>query len=270
MFHTGGTFVTYYPTPNDPTPPEGAFNPDEQPTPPRDLSADEAPTQHPTPQQQQHVSPRQPEGMPAAPASARGMHTQPFWGELSLLGQAAGVAGLLLLIFFFLPWSFTPDITSATTQLNNHFPTISHSGWSTASGLPLLGGTTNFNLFPQLWLVLISAIALIVITALLAVHRISLRLAAILITLISLFALLLEILFLVQMNSFQNAINDLALGRLNQVLYGVSWGFWLGLVATIVALGVGAYMLLQAYAFGTRGTPRAPRFPGDQQPYPAT
>jgi hypothetical protein len=263
--------VTYHPTPNDPTPQEGDFNPDEQPT--QQIERSEQTSSSSSPAEEAPSIPQQTQpaqGVPTAPGFAGGMSAPQFWRELPLLGQAAGVAGLLLLIFFFLPWSFTPDISSATTQLNNRFPTTSHSGWSTASGLALLGGVTKFNLFPQLWLVLLSAIALIVIAALLGLHRISLRLAAILITLIALFALLLEILFLVQMNSFQNAINDLALGRLYQTLYGVSWGFWLGLVATIVALGVGVYIVLQEYASRTRGTPHAPRFPGDQHPSPAT
>jgi hypothetical protein len=193
---------------------------------------------------------------------------QGFWGELTLLGQVAGVSGLLLVVFFFLPWSYTPDVSAASTQITDRIPTTWHSGWATAIGVPLFGGTTNFNIFPQLWLVLFSALALIVIAWLLGTQRISHHLASILVTLTALFALLLEIFFLVQINSFQSAINDLAGGRLNQTLYGVSWGFWLALVATVVALGVGVYMLYQAYEPRTPHPSQAPRFPGDQQPYP--
>jgi hypothetical protein len=187
---------------------------------------------------------------------------------LTLLGQVAGIAGLVLLIFFFLPWSYTPDIRTAITQPTGTIGTINHSGWSSAVGLPLNGGNILFNLFPHLWLVLVSALALIVIAVLLGVHRITLRLAAILISIISLFALLLEILFLVQMNSVQGAVNEQLGGQLNQTLYGVSWGFWIALIATIVALGVGAYMLYREFVPQARQTPQAPRFPGGQQPYP--
>lgn len=190
-----------------------------------------------------------------------------FWHELTLLGQVAGVAGLLLLMFFFVPWSFTPDVSAASIQITNRIPTTWHSGWSTAAGVPLFGGTTSFNIFPHLWLVPISALALIVIAILLGRHRVSLRLAAALVALISLFLLLLEILFLVQINSFQAAIDNLAGGRVNQTLYGVSWGFWLTLVATVISLGVGIYLFYHAYAPGVSTTPQTP-FPGDQQPYP--
>ena len=174
------------------------------------------------------------------------------------------MAGLLLLVCFFLPWSFTPDIRAATTQPSASIPTASHSGWSTANGLPLNGGATLFNLFPQLWLVLIAALALIAIAALLWLHRITQRLAAALVTTIALFALLLEALFLVQINSVQAAVP----GRLNQTLYGVSWGFWLALVATLVALGIGASMLYQAYAPDLQRRAQAPQLPEGQQPYP--
>jgi len=232
--------VTFNPTPNDPLAQQGGFNPEEQ-------QAGYTPAQQPA-----HPSAQQ-GGQPGSPEE-----------KASLPGQLAGVAGLLLLICFFLPWSFTPDIRAATTQPSASIPTASHSGWSTANGLPLNGGATLFNLFPQLWLVLIAALTLIAIAVLLRLHRITQRLAAALITIISLFALLLEALFLVQMNSLQAAVP----GRLNQALYGVSWGFWLALAATLVALGIGAAMLYQAYAPGLERRPPAPRLPGGQQPYP--
>jgi hypothetical protein len=253
---------------NDPSPREDTFPPVEQsgsPVSPQHGEYPPTPETTPPPRaaQQRHPAPED----AGAPGETTAV-AQPFWTELTLLGQVAGVAGILLLIFFFLPWCFTPDVSAASTPITNRFPTTSHSGWSTASGAPLLGGATNFNLFPQLWLILLSALALIAVAVLLGRQRIGVRLAALLITIISLYALLLEILFLVQIDSFQGAINELAGGRLNQTLYGVSWGFWLALVATVVALGMGAYMLYQEHApEGTRA-PRAPRFPEGQQPYP--
>jgi hypothetical protein len=280
--------MTYHPPTNDSFAQEDAIHPDEQP-PQRGTPPAEQPTSPLSPPQQSG-SPASPEanepptaepqpatapppGQASYPRSGSPQRTRPaaaartFWKALPLLGQVAGIAGLLLVIFFFLPWSFTPDISAASTQITNRIPTAWHSGWSTASGVPLFGGTTNFTIFPQLWLVLVGAVALIVIAGLLGSHRINLRLAALLVTSVSLVALLLEILFLVQINSFQGAMDDLAGGRLNQTLYGVSWGFWLGLVATIVALGVGAYMLYQEYAPGETRRPQAPRFGGEQPPY---
>jgi hypothetical protein len=212
-------------------------------------------------------------GQPPADAAGarrptRAARARTFWRELTLLGQVAGIAGLALFILFFLPWCFTPDTSAAATPITNRLPTDSHSGWASAVGLPLLGGAVNFNLFPHLWLVLISALALMVIAALLGLHRINQHMAALLTTITTLVALLLEILFLVQINSFQGAIDDLAGGRLNQTLYGASWGFWLSLVATIVALGVGAYMLYQEYAPGRPNPSYQPGFPPGRQPTP--
>ena len=325
--------MAYNPTPNDPTPQDGGFPPDEEETQQFPL-ADEAPTQwqppaqrrfspaqpegalpgeqtsypsgHPAssfyPQPQQNWSagppdaqptpragqppsaapqpeaasyshytyPQQqpPAGAPGAPGPTGAARAKTFWRELTLLGQVSGVAGLALLIFFFLPWCFTPATSAASTPITDRLSTTSHSGWASAAGLPLLGGTTSFNLFPHLWLVLISALALMTIAALVRLHRISQHVAALLVTITALVALLLEVLFLVQIDSFQGAISELAGGRLNQTLYGVSWGFWLSLIATIVALGVGAYMLYQEYAPGRPGAPYQRRSPEDRQPYP--
>src|SRR5579885_2678254 len=53
--------------------------------------------------------PQQPQP-PAAPAGGPGLtraaRAQAFWRELTLLGQVAGIAGLALFVFFFLPWCF--------------------------------------------------------------------------------------------------------------------------------------------------------------------
>jgi hypothetical protein len=215
-----------------------------------------------------HTQQQSPADATGAQAPTRAARAQTFWRELTLLGQVAGIAGLALFILFFLPWCFTPDTTAAATPITNQIPTSSHSGWATAAGLPILGGSVSFNLFPHLWLVLISALALMAIAALLGLHRINQHMAALLTTITALVALLLEVLFLVQINSFQGAIDDLAGGRLNQTLYGASWGFWLSLVATIVALGVGAYMLYQEYTLEAASKPHEPRLPGNQQPTP--
>jgi len=217
------------------------------------------------------------QGQPGAPAAARrgaaAFDARKFWRDLTLLGQVEGIAGILLVIIFFLPWLYAPDFTSASAsnpisgRIGN-IPTVSYSGWHTASSLPLFTSNASISLFPHLWLVLVSALALIVLAVLLGLGRISLRVAAILMTTLSLFALLLEVFFLIQANSIQSFFESVAGGTLNQRLYGVSWGFWLTLAITVVALGVGAYMLLQEYVPGMARRPRTPQFPGGQQPYP--
>ncbi len=262
--------MTYQPPPYEPSRPEDAF-PSNKPPPQMNRSPDTAPGAR------QAASADSAEHTPAAasdvypPQARRGAGIQAFWHDLTLLGQVAGVSGLLIVMFFFVPWSFTPDVSASSIQITNRIPTTWHSGWATAAGVPLFGGTTSFNIFPHLWLVLLCALALIVFSWLLGRHRIRARLAALLITLIALFAVLLEMLFLVQMTSFQAAIDDLAGGRVNQTLYGVSWGFWLSLVATVLTLGVGVYLLYYGYMPRTAARPQTPHFPRDQrdqQPFP--
>ncbi len=176
-----------------------------------------------------------------------------------------------MVIFFFLPWFYTPDFGRITAlQSGNTIPTASHSGWSTAAGQRLFTNVPSLNLFPHLWLVLLGALALIAIAVLLGLRRISVRLAASLITLISLGALLLEFFFLIQASSIEGAVHASLNNSINQSLYGVSWGFWLAVIATIAALGVGIYMALEAFAPGTFRRTHAAGSPGSAQHLPPT
>lgn len=205
------------------------------------------------------------------PSGVAAFSMQGFWRAMGLLGQAAGIVGFLLLICFFLPWFFTPDFTSGSISGKSNAPTASYSGWHTASGLPLFDRTSSFTLFPHLWLVLVCSLALIALGVLLGARRIGLRPAAILTAALSLCALLLEFLFLIQANSIQTAVEFASGEKLNQTVYGVAWGFWLAVIATIVGLGVGGFSLLQSYtSAGTRNTPRTPGMPQHpgQHPYP--
>jgi hypothetical protein len=193
---------------------------------------------------------------------------QQFWRDLALLGQVSGIAGILMVIFFFLPWSYTPDFT-ANLSGKTTIPTVTHSGWQSAAGVQLFLNAPALNLFPHLWLVLLCALALIALAVMLGLHRIRVRTAALLISLISLGALLLEFFFLIQISSLGGAIRARLSNITNQSLYGTSWGFWLAVVATIAALGVGVYMLLEAFAPDTfRRRPRAPGMPGGPGQYP--
>jgi hypothetical protein len=172
-----------------------------------------------------------------------------------------------MVIFFFLPWLYTPNF-SANLSGKSTIPTVTHSGWGTASGVQLFSNVPALNLFPHLWLVLLCALALIVLAVLLWRRRIRVRTAALLISLISLGALLLEFFFLIQASSLGNAIRVGLSSVSNQTLYGASWGFWLTVVATIAVLGVGIYMLLEAFAPGRVRRPRAPGMPGGPDQYP--
>lgn len=265
-----------------PPQPYGAF-PSSAPPPPPPPMEDQASA----PTYSQYVYPpsgpaapeRQPRGntYPSAPpASPRGrdvagaqsaFNVRQFWHDLALTGQVSGIAGILMVIFFSLPWLYTPDF-KANLSGKTTIPTITHSGWGTAAGAQLFSNIPALNLFPHLWLVLLSALALIALAVLLGLHRISARLAALLLTLISLGALLLEFFFLLQVGSLSSAIRIGVSATSNQTLYGTSWGFWLTVVTTIAALGVGIYLLLEIFAPETLRKPRAPATPGGPGQYP--
>lgn len=180
------------------------------------------------------------------------------WQDLSLLGQAAGIGGLLLLIFFFCPWMFSPAFTATNPLGLRSFPTASHSGWSVANGVPIFDASTSLALFPHLWLVPLCALALIVMGVMVRMGRLSIRQASVLIVALALVALVVEFFFLIQVNSIEDAFATSQAGIISrQAAYGVSWGFWLGVIVTIVTLGIGLFLLLQEYGLTKRFGPRA-------------
>ena len=294
-----------YPPPgqgNYPPAPPGAYQAQQPIYPPsrQDYSAEPSSAPYPTPTQRppmpmadkssanQYSQYVYPPHAPAAPAqqtrgngyttpAAQGardaagarstFNAQQFWRDLALLGQVSSIAGLIILIFFFLPWLYTPDF-SANLSGKTTIPTVGHSGWRAASGVQLFSNVPAVNLFPHLWLVLLCALALIALGVMLGLHRIRVRTAALLISLISLGALLMEFFFLIQVTSLGSAIRIGLSSISNQTLYGASWGFWLTVVATIATLGVGVYMVLEAFAPDTLRRPRAPGMPGGPGQYP--
>jgi hypothetical protein len=194
----------------------------------------------------------------AGPVPSAGLSASQFWRTLSLSGQITGIAGILLLIFFFLPWFYTPDFTAAPAGSRDAIPTVSHSGWHAAGGVKVFSILPALNLFPHLWCVLLGALALIAIAILLGFQRLRPRPAALLITLISLISLLIEFFFLLQVNAIEGAVQSRLNNAVNQSLYGTSWGFWLAVIVTIAELGVGFYLLLEAYTPETISEPGAP------------
>ncbi len=213
---------------------------------------------------------------PAAPAARAGTAgaqrapaalSQPkIWRDLSVLMQGAGVAGLLLLLFFFLPWMFSPAFTANIPPGIRAYPTVTHSGWSVANGVPIFDASTQLSLFPHLWLVPLCALALIAVALLVRANHLSLRLASALIVSLAFLALLMEFFFLVQVNSIEGAFAVSQTGiNTRQAAYGLSWGFWLAVIVTIVALGLGLFVLLQEYGLTRRLTPGASTSPGEPE-----
>jgi hypothetical protein len=262
-----------------PPQPYGAFPPAAPPSPPTPIGDEAtAPTYsyYAYPPSTPAASARQPRGNTYSPAPPRGsdaadvqssFNVRQFWHDLTLSGQVSGIAGILMLIFFSLPWLYTPDF-KANLSGKTTIPTVTHSGWGTAAGAQIFSNVPALNLFPHLWLVLLCALALIALAVLLGLHRISLRRAALLLTTISLGALLLEFFFLLQVGSLGNAIRIGISATSDQTLYGTSWGFWLTVVTTIATLGVGIHLLLEIFRPEPLRKPRAPGMSGGPDQYP--
>jgi hypothetical protein len=207
----------------------------------------------------------------------RGFDISLFWRNLGLAGQVVLLAGIALGVAFFLPWFSTPDPTAgprggyqiaATKQVTVIPQTL--SGWSTAAnGLQtpfFVGGSCASCVMPQvsiflsLWLIALAALGLIAIAWMLGRALLWRRMAAILACITCLVALMLEAFFLLEVQSLQaydEQIFQAAGQQLKGTAYGVTWGFWLALAVTGVALFVSGFLLLQRHKSVT-GRPVGP------------
>jgi hypothetical protein len=168
-----------------------------------------------------------------------------FWKRVGLSGQIALVAALALVVVFFLPWFATPD------------PTSPGSAWSQATNgaqVAFLGSVAcglcqapQINIFPYLWLIPLAALGLVGIVWLLNRGVLWRRLAAILICVTLLVALLVEVSYLLEvqsLHSYAEQIMQTTGQQLSGTTYSVTWGFWVALALTGVALLVSGFLLL--------------------------
>ncbi len=211
--------------------------------------------------------------------TGRRLDTALFWRNLGLSGQVALVAGLVLCITFFLPWFSTPDplsspaggyLVSSTKKTVTVAQTITLSGWNTAAGglrTPFFVSgscatclTPQVNIFLFLWLIPLAGLVLAWIAWLLGEGRLWRRMAAIMAVTTALVALVLEVFFLLEVQSLQSyseQVFQLAGQRLTSTAYSVVWGFWAALAVTGVALLVSGFLLLQRHKSVT-GAPARP------------
>ncbi|HLW02347.1 MAG TPA: hypothetical protein VKT82_27065 [Ktedonobacterales bacterium] len=189
-----------------------------------------------------------------------------FWRNLGLAGQVMLLAGIALVVAFFLPWFSMPDPTAGTRggyQIIGKQVTVipqTLSGWSTAvNGLqtPFFAGgsctscvTPHVSIFLSLWLIALAALGLVAVAWMLGRALLWRRMAAILACTICLVALTLEAFFLLEVQSLQTydeQVFQAAGQQLKGTAYGVTWGFWAALAITGVALLVSGFLLLQRH-----------------------
>lgn len=190
-----------------------------------------------------------------------------FWRNLGLAGKVILVAGLALVVAFFLPWFSTPD--PAATPGGGYEVTAKKtvtvivqtvSGWNTAAnGLqtPFFtsGSCTScvaphVSIFLSLWLIPLAALGLIAVAWMMGRGLLWRRMAAILACVICLVALAVETFFLLEVQSLQTydeQVFQSAGQQLTGMAYSVSWGFWAAMISTGIALLVSGFLLLQRH-----------------------
>src|SRR5262249_40167324 len=151
---------------------------------------------------------------------------------------------LALVVVFFLPWFATPD------------PTSPRSAWSEAANgaqMSFFGGgacvlcqTPQINIFPYLWLIPLAALGLLGIVWMLSRGLLWRRLAAIFICIVLLLVLVLEGSYLLEVQSLHSYAEQ-AMQTTGQKLagatYSVTWGFWVAIALTGVALFTSGLLL---------------------------
>lgn len=213
-----------------------------------------------------------------AVSSGRRFDALSFWQRIGLAGQTTLLGGLALIIVFFLPWFSTPDSTAGpgggyqvTAQKQVIVAqTATASGWNTAAnGLQtpfFVSGpctsclTPHVNIFLALWLIPLAALGLFAIAWLLSRGLLWRRMAAILACITLLVALVVEVSFLLEVQSLQSYAEQVfqsAGQQLTGTAFSVAWGFWLALAVSGVGLLVSGFLLLQRHKSVT-GMPAIP------------
>ena len=205
-----------------------------------------------------------------ASAAGRRFDTMLFMRNLGLGGQMILLAGLALVVAFFLPWFSTPDptanatggyIATATNGVFTLAQTTSVSAWSAAANgfpIPLPVGTAcgiscptfHISIFLSLWLIPGVGLVLIGIAWMMGRGLLWRRMAAIIACVALLVALTLEAFFFLEVQSLQSFDVQFFLSQNAQLMgtaYGVVWGFWVAMGASGVALLVSGFLLLQRH-----------------------
>ncbi len=147
--------------------------------------------------------------------------------------------GAALICCFFFPWFSSLTPTSGNGP--GRFAPVSYSGWSIAGGMPTGSlGPIRIALFVHLWLVPLTAVALLVIAWLCGQRRLSFQLAPGAILALSALALLVELGYYVQVSSLGSVMANNP-GANSPI--GVLWGCWLAVGVNAVALAASANSL---------------------------
>jgi hypothetical protein len=173
-----------------------------------------------------------------SPVSTSGrMKVAGFRQKLERPGIIALAEGLALAVCFSLPWFSFPFAVPANQRGVFLSTTNQYSGWDTAIGLPE-GPNYRFAIFAHLWLIPVTAVALLVVAWLYWHRRVTARLVLGSVLALSVLALLIAAGFYWQIASL-NVISSGDRGP----QYIVLWGCWVAMCVNVVAGAACIYLL---------------------------
>lgn len=242
---------------------------------------------YPTPQPsgpptyQQYTTPP---GQPGA-----GFDFNTFWRNLGRTGQVCLIGGLVLFFSLFFNWyseSIGCSGPQCTDDLKNFLRAYERSanGWGMANGginlnLGSASGTQSFS-FVLLWVVILTCLALILLPILGALNKIPARQVQTFVLIAAGLALLVEIIYMfASFSSLSPLKADIDRGNASasttaSMATGPSFGFVLGLLATLAAGGVYLYFGYikkpAVSGYGALPYPATPQYPGSQPQYPGS
>jgi hypothetical protein len=206
----------------------------------------------------QQVPPQQgypPQGYPQQPSASAGgaLASGSLMQQLGRSGMVTAIAGLIVLIAFFLPW-YSISASNGT-----------NTGGGSFSGLNVASVGSILIVY---WLVLLFGIAMLVFPILMALRKIGSGVVTPTLITGAIICLLIEILYLSFISSFSG---DFAVGDVSGSA-GPGFGFWLTLLATIVGF-ITYFFFRSSMKKAMAGQPmkafaQPGQYPGQQPPYP--
>lgn len=255
-----------YPPQQGYPPPQPGYTPQQGYPPPQ---GQPQPQPAPPPSYAAYAGPPQPYGAPPS----GGANSGALWKALGAAGQICVIGGLILFLSLFMTW-FSASLNCSGSQCNSSSSTqttttSSDNGDRSASGFGLIFGgtkdvtsnglsannnskvTENFGFFP-LFLVLIASIALMALPLMVAARKMAAKQGQMFILASAGGALLIEVIYMVAaFSSFSKTkanVDDLnkfvqafKVDATFSYATGPSFGFWIGLLATLAAGGAYFY-----------------------------
>jgi hypothetical protein len=220
------------------------YDPPPQPNPSQDSYPPQGYTQHRYPPPSGAPSanwPQQPTarygGLPPVAAGTR-LDIRALWKKLEPPGLACSISGLVLFCSFFLPWFNVSELCSGEC--------FGYRGYiDAANGFTVAqDGIEGFH-FTLLWLIVIESLLLIALPVVPALGKLTAKRTWLLILGVVGVAIVVELIYLLNaFGALPGSTGTFSAGHTTITLTtGPSFGFWLGLLATLIVGGIAFFLL---------------------------